>query len=231
MRKGDGVSETRKKLRSTTDEEKAEKKQFILNTSLQLYEAGGYILPSADKIAKTCGFAKGTLYTYFETKEEIFLDILISFFNNWFGYIEEEIPGFLQSNPHVSIDLIIQKMLVPVMGQKAFLSLVSRIELVLEGNVSQEKAIAYKLKVKEGVDTISSQLKKFHPFFGTDAGRKVIVETYAILIGFWHQSKIPPALQKLLEESEAELLYINFEKDLPKAIKTYWLGCLADANT
>lgn len=217
----------KKKLRSTTEAEKLEKKNFIMQTALKLYEEENYHLPSAEKIAKACGFAKGTLYTYFTTKEEIFLAILNQFFDNWFSTVKEGVPKYIDnSDGSVDVDVMIDMILTPIIDNHAFFSLASRIELVLEDNVSVERAKDYKLNVMRGVRIISQQLKNYDSFFATERGLRVIVETYALIIGFWHQAKVPGVLKQLMKDKEIEILFIDFKKDLKVAIKNYWKGCL-----
>lgn len=217
----------KKKLRSTTEAEKLEKKNFIMQTAFQLYENENYQLPSAEKIAKACGFAKGTLYTYFTTKEEIFLAVLNQFFDNWFSSVKENVPMYIESvNGQVDVDKMIDMILEPIIDNHAFFNLASRIELVLEDNVSVDRAKEYKLNVMRGVRIIAQQLKAYNEFFATDRGLRVIVETYALIIGFWHQAKVPGVLKQLMKDKEIEILFIDFKKDLKVAVKNYWRGCL-----
>ena len=57
---------------------RTEKRQLIMDTALQLFAEEGYISASIDKIAQKAGISKGLLYTYFNNKEDLLYQILLS---------------------------------------------------------------------------------------------------------------------------------------------------------
>jgi AcrR family transcriptional regulator len=58
------------------EEIRQEKKELILQTSLELFADKGYDNTSISQIAKKAGISKGLLYNYFESKEEVVITIL-----------------------------------------------------------------------------------------------------------------------------------------------------------
>ena len=67
------------RTRAIDEADKARRRQTLLNSALELFLARPTELPSVQSIASRAGLAKGTVYLYFDTKEEIFLTILKSF--------------------------------------------------------------------------------------------------------------------------------------------------------
>ncbi len=61
------------KLRATSDEERQSKRRRILNSAGRLFEDWPFRDISMHRIAEAAGLAKGTVYLYFGTKEELFL--------------------------------------------------------------------------------------------------------------------------------------------------------------
>lgn len=57
-------------------ERKAQIRQEILDTSKRLFFDNGYDKTSTRKIAKEVGIAEGTIFNYFDTKADIFLEII-----------------------------------------------------------------------------------------------------------------------------------------------------------
>lgn len=57
-------------------ERKAEIRQEILDTSKTMFYENGYDKTSTRKIAKTVGIAEGTIFNYFDTKADIFLEVI-----------------------------------------------------------------------------------------------------------------------------------------------------------
>ena len=63
------------KLLSAADK-KSEKATVILAGALEVFSAQGYAAASMERIAKTAGVSKPTLYKYFEDKEGLFLALV-----------------------------------------------------------------------------------------------------------------------------------------------------------
>ena len=57
--------------RARTDEQKLLRRQSILDAAEKLFREGGFESFSMAKLAKLTGVVKGTLYLYFETREEV----------------------------------------------------------------------------------------------------------------------------------------------------------------
>lgn len=62
-----------------SESKRIERKQLILDKALEVFAEKGYCSTSVDDIVKKAGISKGLIYTYFKSKEDIFLDIA----DNW----------------------------------------------------------------------------------------------------------------------------------------------------
>ncbi|WP_374721430.1 TetR/AcrR family transcriptional regulator [Peribacillus tepidiphilus] len=60
-----------------------DKKKLILETALKLFSEKGYHSTSMQDIATECQIAKGSLYTYFQSKDELFLSIFKHSFESY----------------------------------------------------------------------------------------------------------------------------------------------------
>lgn len=57
--------------------EKQKRKEDILEAALKLFSSKGFENTTVDKIAQICELAKGTIYLYFKSKDEIFYELLL----------------------------------------------------------------------------------------------------------------------------------------------------------
>jgi len=55
-----------------------ENKQFILNAAEGVFAKKGFSLATMDEIAEAAQFSKATLYRYFQSKQELFMEIILS---------------------------------------------------------------------------------------------------------------------------------------------------------
>ncbi|MUH73591.1 TetR/AcrR family transcriptional regulator [Psychrosphaera haliotis] len=61
--------------KARSDAQKSARKQSIIDAAVELLSGNVSELPPVSAIAKQAGFAKGTVYIYFDSKERLFLDI------------------------------------------------------------------------------------------------------------------------------------------------------------
>lgn len=66
---------------------KAEKTNNIARSALVLFSEKGYRATSVGQIAQAAGIGKGTVYDYFETKEDIFIAAVME----WLGQFEDSL--------------------------------------------------------------------------------------------------------------------------------------------
>jgi AcrR family transcriptional regulator len=72
------------------DELKLQRRQLIIETALQLFSEYSFRGTSIDEIAKKAGISKGSVYTYFESKDELLHSI--------FKFYLNRIPTFFHTN-------------------------------------------------------------------------------------------------------------------------------------
>ncbi|MBD9366637.1 TetR/AcrR family transcriptional regulator, partial [Leuconostoc mesenteroides] len=62
---------------SMSSKQKYEKSQKIAQSALKLFEESSFDEITMEKIAQDAGVAKGTLFNYYKTKENIFMNLLL----------------------------------------------------------------------------------------------------------------------------------------------------------
>ena len=70
-------------LRARSDDAKRERRQFIVTTADQLLRREGFDAFTMNKLAAAADLAKGTLYLYFATREELVLALYIDLHDGW----------------------------------------------------------------------------------------------------------------------------------------------------
>ena len=70
-------------LRARSDDAKQARRQFILATADQLLRREGFDAFTMNKLAVAADLAKGTLYLYFETREELVLALYTDLHDGW----------------------------------------------------------------------------------------------------------------------------------------------------
>ena len=63
---------------------KESKKELIKKKSYELFLSGNFQFASVNEIVRACEVAKGTYYNYYQSKDEVYLDILQDHLKKWF---------------------------------------------------------------------------------------------------------------------------------------------------
>ena len=74
--------------RQRSDEEKAELRQLILDTSAQLFLQSGYEHFSLRHVAEQIGYSPGTLYLYFKDKDDLLFHVVANGFLRFQQHLE-----------------------------------------------------------------------------------------------------------------------------------------------
>lgn len=119
-----------RKTRAHSAEDKHQKYLMILDTTQRLF-AKERVLQTTARIADEAGIAKGTVYLYFKTKEEIYMCLLVEQFGRW----HRKLRDYLLDH-HPSIDAFIAYICQSLSDFTVFLDLISRSAMILEENLS-----------------------------------------------------------------------------------------------
>lgn len=76
---------------------KGEKYEAILEAAVKVIAANGYANSQVSKIAREAGVADGTVYHYFDSKEEILIDLFSEFLGNFIEEIRIEMAEITNS--------------------------------------------------------------------------------------------------------------------------------------
>lgn len=67
----------------------SERREHILEKAAEVFSQKGYRMASVSDIVDEAGIGRGTFYLYFDSKKEIFIELIESFFRGYAGVLEE----------------------------------------------------------------------------------------------------------------------------------------------
>jgi AcrR family transcriptional regulator len=80
------ASKTSKKKR--LERERELRRAAIIETAMQFFIEDGYEQTMVDQIAKKAGYTKATIYNYFDSKDELFIAVLATTYENLFEVLD-----------------------------------------------------------------------------------------------------------------------------------------------
>ena len=206
-------------------EDKAARRAAILQAANTLFGAGEGELPTAAEIASAAGLAKGTVYLYFQTKEEIFAALLLQ---KW-GAVMNESQALLQQTKGAraaKVNAFLAALVAHLEDHPELLRLDALGYGVLEKNMSRDALLAHKTEFMMRLDKTGSVIDAA---FRVSEGRglQLLVRTHALTRGLWQSYQHTEDTLSAGVVISQRLVTNPFSVELREALEEYWRGALA----
>ena len=153
------------KITETTSSERqksTEKTEAILKGAMREFLAHGYAATSMDRVAKTAGVSKATVYSHFGDKEGLFNALIQALAKDKFQTaIGLQEPQFLEKDPKIVLRELAGKILDHAIGDRTFQNFIRII--IGESGRFPELAKAYVNNLAKPAIEILTQYFKSHP--------------------------------------------------------------------
>jgi len=221
------------KIRAIGEKEKTLRRRNILNAARQIFSRSPESLPSVISIARASGLAKGTVYLYFKTKEEIFLAILADSYEE---LLDQLIALISQQEKKIrTVDLILKGLLDYIELHPQFMPLASMSSSIIERNVDINIVRDFKLMIVQKIDHIDHILRQQFPLITLPQGQygRLLLHTNALVLGLWQMQNWPEHLASLKTQPLFSKIIPNFPTEVESSVRSLWAGSLRNdqANT
>jgi AcrR family transcriptional regulator len=135
--------------RARSTEQKMLRRRAVLEAAEMYFFEVGYEAFSMSKLAKNAGLAKGTLYLYFQTREELFLTLYDQSLLRWSQIFIDDLSDSMTSKAYS------QKLFSTASADGTFLPLLIRLEHMIEHNVATPRLISSKQVFIKQVEAIA----------------------------------------------------------------------------
>jgi len=209
-----------------SDANRAQRRRHLLDTADRLFRTRGE-LPLVADIANAAGLAKGTVYLYFQTKEEIFIALLEDHFQALYGAMFDLLPT-LPAPGDAAAQAFATAWCQMIRQDPALLQLAVLVNTVLEKNLPIEPMLRFKTDLANGITQAGALLAHRLPPSIEHAGAALLLQTYGLTIGLWQALDHPPALTALIAQDPAlTILARDFHAELAQAVERLWCAALA----
>lgn len=207
--------------RAIKNEQKQQRRQAILNVAWNMFQDMPHQAITINEVAERCGLAKGTVYLYFKTKEELFLAIQEQQFQEWLDAIDTELQTVETGTTIEQVATIISETL---MQRPAMMRLLAILHSTIEHNIDYDVALHFKRMLHERLTQTGTLLERCLPFIPANDGPRILLHIYALIIGVQHLADPAPVIQRILAEPGMEQLAVNFADEFPKTLRTLLYG-------
>ena len=204
--------------RARQSSEKFERRCQILAAAEALFTEGGGELPSAQAIADRAGLAKGTVYLYFTTIEDVFIALLSEHTSKWLSEAQEKLR---RSRPPLTPDKVAAAMCVYPIEQPVVMRLASVSTFQIARPGTEEAFHALQRQLAETLTQFGQFLEENLPGLSKGKGASAILKAMAVTFGLWQVSN------PIHAEQRPTTLRLDFARELPHMLRSHWRGEVA----
>lgn len=207
------------RTRAIGPEDKSERRAAIVRAAEALLRRDPSATFAVEQIARRAALAKGTVYLYFGSREEVLLAVHEKQTHELFDVVERAL-----SAPEAHGRRVVEAGLAYLGEHPEFYPLAGNCRGMLDTNVGTGAALAFKAGIASRLQPLGARIEAIFPGLREGEGVALLTNCYALIIGLWQQADPPRCLRKVLHRPELAMFRIDFEAQLVAALLDLWDG-------
>lgn len=214
--------------RAVQAEDKAARRAAILDAAEALLAKDSENLASVAQVAESAGLAKGTMYLYFKTKEEIIMAVHERHSMELFDRVD---ALFATAGAEMTVERAVDSFCDFVHATPLYLQLGCFCHLTLERNIDLEVVYQFRLNISARLQKAGAMLEKCFPALPPMGGLQLLHDTYAFALGSWQLAEPSYLGHEMNLRPGMEFFRRDFYQDLRRGLLALWGGHLNVAAT
>ncbi len=220
------MEHTKRPRRARTPAERAERAEAIRAAARRLLDRRDFDTITMAEIARSAGLAKGTVFLYFRTKEEVFLDLAEEAVAQWGAALERGLAALPElPEPEVVAPLCAALVAPVVDGGRG--KLMAILDDTLEHNITFRRAKQFKLRMKALLERLGLLLEERLPRLAPGEGAALLHALFVCLIGAYKVASPSPTVRRVVAEPGMEVFRAEFGPLLRHLASCHLAGLLA----
>jgi AcrR family transcriptional regulator len=203
-------------------EHKQERYDALLDAALRLLARAPDRVPSVADVAEAAGLAKGTVYLYFPSKEELLLALHERNMHGFFIALTALVEGPGPVTLDATIALTKRHLIAPPL----VLLLAARCFGMMAHCIPAAAAAEYRERVSDRLLRAGAGLERHFPDLGPGGGARLLRQSYALIIGLWQMSAAGGAPCATAAARQPPAFAWRYDDELDRALRTLWTGTI-----
>lgn len=209
--------------RARTEQQKQQRIQEIIAATTKLYNKHGFEEITFALIAKEAKFTRSNLYKYFNSKEEIFFELLKNDIVTWRKDFESSV-----CEKQLSVSEFVEMWFEVQQRHLRMRDLISILYAHLEKKSSFETLVNFKKMVVVEFEILCQLLQRIFPKLSIENAIKFLQIQLALSIGLYTMTDLSPNQQKVLEVTEFSHLSMQYPRYFKQSLVYILQGLISD---
>jgi AcrR family transcriptional regulator len=201
--------------RAVAPEDKSARRAAIVRAAHELSHRGNGF--SVDQLARRAGLAKGTVYLYFGSREEVLLAVHEQQTHEVFDVVERALGAAAPTG-----ESVVRAGLRYLKAHPEFYPLAANCRSMLDTNVSTDAAFEFKRKIGLRIQALGQRIEQLYAGLRPGEGAALLMNCYAMIIGLWQQADVPLSLRAVMHLPEMRIFKLDYERQLAAALLDLW---------
>jgi AcrR family transcriptional regulator len=206
--------------RAVHSEDKQERHHAILDAAERLLIRAPVRVANVAEVADEAGLAKGTVYLYFPSKDELLLGVHERHVDEFFRALVD----LLGTNEEVSLGAILALTRTHMVERSTFLPLATRCFGLMQTEVPRDVAVAFKGRMAERLRAAGAGLERHFPELQPGDGVALLRHSYALIVGLWQMAANNADLAA--ERPLCGVDPLDYPHELERALRALWEGTI-----
>lgn len=206
-----------------TADQKQAKQEMIANTALKMFEETNFYDISINSIALASGVAKGTVFNYFKTKENIFMHLLLMGYQDFFSKTLQEFKRLKINNLTQLKSFLLQNTEDLIDNHLVLIKLNALRGPILEGKASMEDTIKGRKDLYKIHETLAEEIHLTFPEIDVSMANKIFIVQSSIASGLINLSNLDSFNQTPINNDFSDFV-IKTKEDTLSTFDCYLTG-------
>jgi AcrR family transcriptional regulator len=211
------------KQRAMGSADKEVRRHAILDAAEALFLEHPDRMASVAEVAEAAGLAKGTVYLYFPSKEEMLLALHERHVTAFF----DELTSRLEGDKPMGYDEIWEITRRRIIQGPGYLDLTSRCFGLMDREIPVERALQFKMDVGQLLARAGAALERHFPALSPGEGVSVFCNSYGLMVGLWQLMHPNQRFGAAMQRPELRMLNRDFATEVERAVRALWTGILS----
>jgi AcrR family transcriptional regulator len=210
------------KQRAIAVEDKEERRNDLLDAAEKLFLKHPDRMASVSEVAEEAGLAKGTVYLYFPSKEQMLLALherqVAQFFAALMQRLARPEPAGFDDVFRITRDKLVRS--------PGYLPLTSRCFGLMDREIPPDIAVAFKGRVGRVLETAGAALERHFAGLGKGGGIRLLLNSYGLIVGLWQLMHPNERFRDQMHRPELKMFNRKFEDEIELALRALWSGSM-----
>lgn len=217
-----------KRVRAVDAADKEARRTGILDAAEVLFERT-HEFANVSEVAQAAGLAKGTVYLYFQTKEELYLALYMRNAESFFSELIADLECGFPHGEKKRIDFDYMRELVArhMFDNEGYMPLVALCFGVPQASIPPQSAIATRQLVTSWLLRAGAGIERHFPHLSQGEGLRLLNHCYAMMIGLYQLL----GEHKSAPQRPQNIGLASYRQEAMVAIDRYWRAVLGPIDT